>query len=310
MTDIRITVFNTSEAGGTFLTPFWFGFHDGSFDVYDRGATASEGLERVAEDGTFDAIAAELTDADADGQGGVVAGAAGPIATGELAATVVDVDGESNGQLGLVAMILPSNDAFVGTGQAIEIFDEDGTFLGPRRIDFSGEDVLDAGTEVNTEMDAAFINQAEPDAGEEEGGVVESHPGFIGSEGNPDGDPIILGGTNAFGVPIDPVAADFTREGAEIASIRVNIAVETEGEDGDDRLVGNGADDLVTAGDGDDFVLGRRGYDDIAGEGGNDKLFGNNGRDIVSGGDGDDFIGGGRGADVLSGDEGADSLRG
>jgi hypothetical protein len=33
MTELRVTIKNTSEPGGTFLTPVWLGFHDGSFDL-------------------------------------------------------------------------------------------------------------------------------------------------------------------------------------------------------------------------------------------------------------------------------------
>ena len=312
MTDIRIAVRNTSPDGGTFLTPFWFGFHDGSFDVYDLGGEASPGLEAVAEDGSFDTIGAELTAADADAQGGVVAGAAGPIATGEVAATVVDVDGASNGSLGLVAMILPSNDAFVGTANALTIFDADGMFTGPRTVTFDGGSVRDAGTEVNTELDAAFINQTAPDTGETEDGVITVHPGFNGSVGNaaPEGDQIILGGTNAFGDFIDPEAADFTLPGSGIAEVHVNRAVTTEGTDGRDRIFGDTADDQVTAGGGNDLVQGRKGWDEIDGGAGNDKIFGNSGTDILSGGAGDDVVSGGRDADVLSGGAGDDTLRG
>ena len=310
MTDIRISVRNDSPAGGTFLTPFWFGVHDGSFDIYDLGAASSAGLEALAEDGTFDAINAELAAADADAIPGAVLGAAGPIATGELASAVVEADAASNGFIGLAAMLLPSNDAFIGTAAPLALFDEDGTFAGAIEIAFDGGSVRDAGTEVNTEMDAAFINQTGPNTGETEGGVVTVHPGFIGSEGNPGGDPIILGGTNAFGVPIDAVAADFTRAGAEVATIHINEAVETMGSDGRDVLLGSRVDDLVDAGDGRDLVLGRAGWDDIDGGAGNDKVFGNAGSDVLTGGDGDDLVSGGRGDDVIAGGAGDDNLRG
>lgn len=95
MSLLRITVTNTSPEGGTFLTPFWFGLHNGTFDLGDVGDAASPGLEALAEDGSFDAIAAELTGADAGAVGGAVFGNAGPIATSEVATTLLDVDGMS-----------------------------------------------------------------------------------------------------------------------------------------------------------------------------------------------------------------------
>lgn len=228
MSMLRITVENTSPAGGTFLTPFWFGLHDGSFDLGDIGGSASAGLEALAEDGSFDAIAAELTQADADGQGGAVFGAAGPIATEEVASTLVNVDAGATPFISLAAMILPSNDAFIGTLNAVELFDDNGDFVGTTTLSFDGSRVYDAGTEVNTELDAAFINQTGPNTGEDENGVIRQHDGFNGSQGNPEGegDQIILGGTNAAGAAIDATAADFTIAGAEIAQITIEEVVE------------------------------------------------------------------------------------
>ncbi|MEL7171401.1 MAG: spondin domain-containing protein, partial [Pseudomonadota bacterium] len=239
MTEIRITVENLSPEGGTFLTPFWFGLHDEGFDLFEVGGEASEGLERIAEDGTFMAIAEELIAADPEGQGGIVTGAAGPIATAETTSVNVDVvDGSATQYISLAAMLLPSNDAFVGTEEEIALFDDEGNFLGTQTVTFLGSDVLDAGTEVNTEMDAAFINQAMDDAGIEEGGVIAAHPGFNGSAGlpEPEFDEIILGGTNAFGEFIDPTVADFTLPGAGVAEITIQEVIVPEGGEEDDSL--------------------------------------------------------------------------
>lgn len=312
MTELRISVRNTSDAGGTFTTPFFFGFHDGGFDLFDVGAAASSGLEALAEDGNFAPLAAELTAASPSSQELVVAGAAGPIATQEFAANRIDVDGSVNTQVSFGAMILPSNDAFVGTADAVTLFDSNGNFVGAQTVTFEGTDVYDAGTEVNTELDAAFINQAAPDTGVDENGVIALHPGFNGSLGNPvgEGDQIILGGTNAFGVEIDPVAADFTQPNAQIAVVHINSVVEHEGTDRRDFIFGGRDDDIVNAGEGRDIVFGRSGWDVINGEGGSDKLFGGSGDDIINGGDGRDWISGGRDNDVIDGGSGRDKIFG
>ena len=113
-------------------------------------------------------------------------------------------------------MVLPSNDAFVANGNAIEhaIFDADGNFVGAEFV-ILGSAVLDAGTEVNDELpeNTAFLGQMAPDTGVVEGGVIGAHPGFIGSPGVP-GTPSILG---------DPMFAnaDFTQSGYEIARITI-----------------------------------------------------------------------------------------
>ncbi|MEL7184533.1 MAG: spondin domain-containing protein, partial [Pseudomonadota bacterium] len=309
-TEVRISVRNDSGFGGVALTPFFAGFHDGSFDIYDLGGKASVGLERLAEDGNNSVIAEELLAADADGQSVNVAAERGPIAARELATTTLQVDGASNGFLGVASMLLPSNDAFVGTANALQLFAPDGTFLGAQAIEFTGASVRDAGTEVNTERDAAFINQTAPNTGEDEGGVVTVHPGFNGSAGNPDGDQIILGGTNAFGDFIDPTTADFTLPGNDVATVHINVVERTEGSHRSDFVVGSAADDIVNGNGGRDVIFGGDGWDELSGGRGRDFLFGGAGDDVLDGGHGRDFLFGGTGSDDLIGGRGRDVLKG
>ncbi|MEO1293136.1 MAG: spondin domain-containing protein [Pseudomonadota bacterium] len=327
MTELRVSVSNTSPTGGTFLTPFYFGFHDGAFDLFEAGEAASAGLEQLAEDGVVDGLAAERLAVSPESQGLVVTGDGGPIASRELTSAIIDVDGDTNTSVSYAAMILPSNDAFVGNDEATILFDENGNFLGPVVSEVSGANVYDAGTEVNTELDAAFLNQMGPNTGVDENGVIELHPGFNGSLGNPvgEGDQNILGGTNAFGVFIDPVLADFTQPGAEIVTLHINEVEETALTSGS-RFIGNGVDDLVTgsddrdviagrngwdaieAGGGKDIVAGGAGSDEIDGGAGNDRLLGNRGNDVIYGGDGNDRIADGAGDDVVAGGAGNDLL--
>ncbi|MFK7944571.1 MAG: spondin domain-containing protein [Paracoccaceae bacterium] len=225
MTDIRITVRNTSETGGTALTPFYFGFHDGSFDLFNVGEAASPGLESLAEDGNFGPTAAGRLAVVPDSQGLVVAGAAGPIPAQEVTSNTITLDAV-NTQVSFGAMILPSNDAFVGTDDALTLFDETGSFVGAQTVTFAGTDVYDAGTEVNTELDAAFINQTGPNTGVTEGGTIQLHQGFNGSAGAPVN---ILGGTTAPGAVIDPVVGDFTHNGGQEQLLEIEVtAVQLE----------------------------------------------------------------------------------
>ncbi|NRB03093.1 MAG: CHRD domain-containing protein [Rhodobacteraceae bacterium] len=274
---ITVSVTNTLGDGGTFLTPLWFGFHDGeNFDLYDRGAASSLGLERLAEDGVITALSAEFNQQAGDGGVdstvfGVGVGAPGPIDPGETASFTIDVNPEDVG-LGYftwATMVIASNDAFLaspGNPLTDAIFDENGNFIGPVTISRFGRDVLDAGTEVNTELDAAFINQTAPDAGEVENGVVRLHEGFIGSEGGPAGDSIILGGTSAAGT-VFTEEADFTRDNG--ANQLLEIVV--------DRAAGG--NDVIDGGAGDDVIEGGVG---------NDILIGGSGNDVLDGGDGFD----------------------
>ncbi|MEM9170051.1 MAG: spondin domain-containing protein [Pseudomonadota bacterium] len=325
MTEIRISVINQQANGGVFLTPFWFGFHDGAFDLFDPGAPASAALEEIAEDGSSAGLASALAAADADAQGVVLTGAAGPVAAGEFAATVLTVDGASNGLFDLAAMILPSNDAFIGFDASARLFDANGVFLGPQMMTITGADVYDAGTELNTELEAAFLNQTGPDTGTAENGVVAPHAGFNGSVGAPigsmaaQGEALVLGGVNAAGAAIDPLAADFSAPGAVVATVHINAVARMTGTDGNDRAMLGAEDDIVSAGGGADEIFGGAGWDELFGGAGDDALYGEAGADVLYGqagadrlfgGDGADRLDGGADADLLVGQNGADALRG
>ncbi|MBQ4824499.1 spondin domain-containing protein [Leisingera sp. HS039] len=315
---ITVTVTNTLGEGGTFLTPVWFGFHDGeNFDLWTDGEAASGGLERIAEDGSVEGIAAEFNQQVAGG--GVDAtiiggnGAPGPIDPGESASFTLNVNADQVGQgfFTWATMVIPSNDAFLASpDDALQdfIFDADGNFAGPLVIERFGTDVLDAGTEVNTEEGAAFLNQTARDQGTAENGVVRQHEGFNGSEGNPDGTPVnILGGTTAAGTSVDPAEGDFTRNSGEEQLLRIVVDL---AEGGADVLSGGAGSDYIDGGRGNDLLRGQRGADTLDGGDGADVLFGGRGRDLADGGAGSDRIAGGRGRDTLDGGAGNDQLTG
>lgn len=286
---LTISVTNTLPEGGTFLTPVWFGFHDGeNFDLYDRGAAASTGLERVAEDGNVGAIASEFSQA--AGRNGVdsavfglAQGAPGPIDPGETATFTINVNPEDvgRGYFTWITMVIPSNDAFLaspGNPLTDAIFDADGNFNGPLIVQRLGQDVLDAGTEVNTELDAAFLNQTGPNTGVTEDGVITVHPGFNGSAALPDGTPVnILGGTTAAGTIVDAIAGDFTQNGGQNLVLQIVVdRAQIGGDDvidggaGNDTIEGGFGDDTLSGGEGDDFIQGGVGDDTIDGGSGND----------------------------------------
>ncbi|NEO34875.1 MAG: hypothetical protein F6J90_00555 [Moorea sp. SIOASIH] len=47
---LKVTVENLTPENGGVVTPVWFGFHDGSFDSFNIGESASSGIEAIAED--------------------------------------------------------------------------------------------------------------------------------------------------------------------------------------------------------------------------------------------------------------------
>jgi len=145
---------------------------------------------------------------------------------GDAASAQYTLDSEMNRYASFMSMIIPSNDAFIGNHnpQGIELFDVAGNFKGKKIITILGSMIWDVGTELNNEMDAPLINQTAPNTGVTTVCPVLPHPGYLGSYGNPGGDPIILGGTGPADIVFDPVAADFTLPYTVVARIIIEPA--------------------------------------------------------------------------------------
>ena len=224
-TQVTITIENLSPEAGTFLTPFWVGFHNGDFDTYDRGRPISPGLERLVEDGNTEPFSEEFAisgDGSIDGTITGAEGIEGPIDPGEVVTQTFTIDSEDDTSqfFSYASMIIPSNDAFVSNGNptAHSLFDEEGNFIGADFI-ILGNEVLDGGTEVNDEeaSSTAFFSQEEADTGEVENGVVTTHPGFI-----EDGRILTEDGTTE-GAPAAFTNADFTADGYQVARVTVSV---------------------------------------------------------------------------------------
>lgn len=211
--NITVTIENLSPVNGTWITPVWAAFHDGSWDTFDMGSPASMELESLAEDGATAMLAGLFNSALPNGvEGTLVSDDAPPppLQPGDLATGMFTIDSMYNQYFSYASMVIPSNDAFIGNDdpKAIKLFDDYGNFVG---ADFfiAGDEVLDAGTEVNDELPAntAAFGQAAPNTGVDENGVIRMHPGYnpIGSGGILD-DPSFVG-------------ADFTLEDYPIARI-------------------------------------------------------------------------------------------
>lgn len=80
------------------------------------------------------------------------------------------------------------------------------------------------------------------------------------------------------------------------------------GLDGDDRIDGAGGNDRLLGGDGQDTLIGGAGRDRLEGQGGNDTLLGDGDRDVLFGGDGNDRTDGGTGNDVITTGLGRDRI--
>lgn len=181
---VQVRIENLQPDGGMAFTPFWVGFHDGSFDVFDPGSMASGGITEIAELGDTGVLSARFAMEQPGGFDATFADPSGPpvFSPGESATMSYDVgDPTVNRFFNYASMVVPTNDLFVGNGMGLEIFDASGSFLGPITIDIFGRSVWDNGTEVNDITDGpAFIAGIDPTGGTDEFLNVErffSRPG-------------------------------------------------------------------------------------------------------------------------------------
>ncbi|MDJ0743686.1 MAG: spondin domain-containing protein [Xenococcaceae cyanobacterium MO_167.B27] len=246
---LQLTIENLGPTDGALITPLWVGLHDGSFDTFDFGTSASTGIEIIAEEGltgleTPDLLnplginnlgdlgieqnltLASLFNASAAGANGGLQDllTATPIIgtfPSETASIILNVDPNQNRYLSYAAMFFPSNDAFIGNEDqtAIELFDDSGNFLGADFL-LLGTEVWDAGTEVNDEsLNSVPFTLPIIGEGIVEGGTVQPHPGLMppGSGGVLDFDNGIFSFANA----------DFQAPGYQVARITVTEVEQT-----------------------------------------------------------------------------------
>ena len=203
-----VTVEDLAPSEGVGFSPFWFGFHDGTFDTFTPGESASLQLEILAEEGisgpeffipgvldaanSFGAVLPEFEDTYAalftatqpDGVQNIVSspevlGFLG----GSIGSTVFEVNPTTHSFFSYASMVVPTNDGFVADADPVRLFSSEGNFIS-QQIDIFGSDVFDAGTEVNEEtvettpvslVDAAQFFEAFSQ-GTPEGGAVRPHP--------------------------------------------------------------------------------------------------------------------------------------
>ena len=192
--DTRVHVFieNVAPVSGTFLTPAWVGFHDGTFDTYDGGTLASslpipgsDAIERLAEDGATGPIMRDFATLAVGRVDATIAGPSGPIAPGDRASMsfLLDPNDARDRYFSYASMVIPSNDAFIANGSPVAhpVFDNSGSFVAQDFFVAGPNAVNDAGTELNDEVPAntAFLGQMAPNTGVTENNLIITHPGFL-----------------------------------------------------------------------------------------------------------------------------------
>ncbi len=195
--NLNVSIENNQTAGGFYLTPLFFGVHDGSFDFFDAnvGSMSSTSLQALAENGDVSGLNNDFDAAHDASNRSVVTGPAGfgsmagqpPVLDPtEIGMTSITINDTSNNQFfSFATMVIPTNDAFIGndSGTAHQIFDSAGNFTGPVTIQIFGSSIYDSGTEVNDENGGAAFSANGGDRADEFL-TVRSHPGlgnFVGT---------------------------------------------------------------------------------------------------------------------------------
>ncbi len=137
-TEFTVTIKNLTN--GIYFTPLLISAHDGETRLFETGSPASSALQAMAEGGALSGLIEIVGDPDRDT---IVDPAGGLLAPGGMVNEVY-FNTNRNRYLSLTAMMLPTNDGFVGL-DSLRI----PRFPGIYRYYLMG---YDAGTEANDEL--------------------------------------------------------------------------------------------------------------------------------------------------------------
>jgi len=161
--DVTLTFNNLSGANGAALSPFFIALQNGSYDAFNAGSTASAAIAQLAETGSGAGLAAQFASVYPSGisaevtasQNGFGPGIYLPGASGSI---TLNLDPTQDRYLSYFAMVVPSNDRFVGNDSPVQIqlFNSQGNFTGGTYV-YNGNSVWDAGSEVSQLAGAAFV---------------------------------------------------------------------------------------------------------------------------------------------------------
>ncbi len=137
--DINVRIVNLTN--GIHFTPFLVAVHPDGDSLFTTGQPASANLQAMAEGGDISGLVADMQALGATISSNPASGLLAPASS-----TNVDLntDGTSNVRLSVVAMLLPTNDAFAGLN-AVTIPTTPGTYT-------YNVPAYDAGTEANDEL--------------------------------------------------------------------------------------------------------------------------------------------------------------
>ena len=156
---LKITVENLAPQNGISFAPLRVGFHSGVFDAFNIGEVAGPAIISVAEGGSGAAWFPAFAAADpAAVTGTIVPTPAGPLLPSESAQQTFTIDTDVNPFFTFAAMVVPSNDFFIGNDSPtrFRLFDGAGQLVVSDILQ-RARDVWDAGSEVFDPAAAAFV---------------------------------------------------------------------------------------------------------------------------------------------------------
>ncbi len=141
---VTATVTNLAPTNSVSFAPLHVGFHNGTFDSFDLGGVAGAGIVSVAEGGSGTQWQADFAAADPTATRGTIGGLLTPGATASLS---FNVNTAINPFFSFAAMVVPSNDFFIGNDNPMRLFDDMGNLL-TSSIFQTTDQIWDAGSEA------------------------------------------------------------------------------------------------------------------------------------------------------------------
>lgn len=156
--NITATVQSLVPSNSVAFAPLRLGFNSGTFDAFDIGSAATAAIRTLAESGSGADWFPAFNAADPTAVTGTVGGVLLP---GMSASNSFTVDTDTNPYFTFAAMVVPSNDFFIGNDSptAYKLFDNSGN-LSISTITIKARDIWDAGSEVFDPAAAAFVGDA------------------------------------------------------------------------------------------------------------------------------------------------------
>ncbi len=153
---VTVTVTNLAPTNSVSFAPLRFAFNNGTFDAFNEGQAANAATISIAEGGSGSAWFPAFAAADPTAVFGSTMGALTPGASFITRTFLVDTT--LNPFFTFAAMVLPSNDFFIGNDDPMEyrLFDNAGNLL-INNIDQAASDIWNAGSEAFDPANAAFL---------------------------------------------------------------------------------------------------------------------------------------------------------